>query len=113
MGWRGFGFVHHSRTVFCRAVPNPNLTIRNFSSLYGVGWRAQFEGGGGAHRRVPHHAEEELPPPRHRALAVAKKPARAGGRRQRRRCYYCCTAMQKLRIVRLGFGTARQKTVLE
>jgi hypothetical protein len=30
MGWRGFGFVHHSRTIFCRAVPNPNLTIRNF-----------------------------------------------------------------------------------
>jgi hypothetical protein len=30
MGWRGFGFVHHSRTLFCRAVPNPNLTIRNF-----------------------------------------------------------------------------------
>jgi hypothetical protein len=29
MGWRGFGFVHRSRTVFCRAVPNPNLTIRN------------------------------------------------------------------------------------
>ena len=27
---RGFGFVHHSRTVFCRAVPNPNTTIRNF-----------------------------------------------------------------------------------
>jgi hypothetical protein len=24
-----------------------------------------------------------------------------------------CTAMEKLRIVRLGFGTARQKTVLE
>jgi hypothetical protein len=30
MGWRGFGFVHHSRTIFCRAAPNPNLTIRNF-----------------------------------------------------------------------------------
>jgi hypothetical protein len=30
MGWRGFGFGHHSRTIFCRAVPNPNLTIRNF-----------------------------------------------------------------------------------
>ena len=30
MGWRGFGFFHHSRTVFCRAVPNANLTIRNF-----------------------------------------------------------------------------------
>jgi hypothetical protein len=34
MGWRGFGFVHHSRTVFGRAVPNPNITIRNFSSPY-------------------------------------------------------------------------------
>jgi hypothetical protein len=31
MRWRGFGFVHHSRTLFCRAVPNPILTIRNFS----------------------------------------------------------------------------------
>jgi hypothetical protein len=30
MGWRCFGFVYHSRTLFCRAVPNPNLTIRNF-----------------------------------------------------------------------------------
>jgi hypothetical protein len=30
MGWRGFGFVHHSRTLFCRAVPNPNITIRIF-----------------------------------------------------------------------------------
>ena len=30
MRWRGFGFVHRSRTLFCRAVPNPNLTIRNF-----------------------------------------------------------------------------------
>jgi hypothetical protein len=30
MGWRGFGFFHHSRSVFCRAVPNPNLTIRDF-----------------------------------------------------------------------------------
>ena len=30
MRWRGFGFGHHSRTIFCRAVPNPNLAIRNF-----------------------------------------------------------------------------------
>jgi hypothetical protein len=30
MVWRGFGFVHHSRTLFCRAVPNPYHTIRNF-----------------------------------------------------------------------------------
>jgi hypothetical protein len=29
MGWRGFGFVHRSRTVFCRAVPNLSITIRN------------------------------------------------------------------------------------
>jgi hypothetical protein len=29
MGWRGFGLVHHSRPFFCRAVPNPNLTIRH------------------------------------------------------------------------------------
>jgi hypothetical protein len=27
---RGFGFVYHSRTIFCRAVPNPSITIRNF-----------------------------------------------------------------------------------
>jgi hypothetical protein len=27
---RGLGFVHHSRAIFCRAVPNPNITIRNF-----------------------------------------------------------------------------------
>ena len=25
MGWRGFGFVHRSRTISCRAVPNPNI----------------------------------------------------------------------------------------
>jgi hypothetical protein len=24
------GFVHRSGTVFCRSVPNPNVTIRNF-----------------------------------------------------------------------------------
>ena len=27
---RGFGFVHRSIAIFCRAVPNPNITIRNF-----------------------------------------------------------------------------------
>jgi hypothetical protein len=30
MGWRGFGFVHRSRTLFCRAAPNPNIAIRHF-----------------------------------------------------------------------------------
>jgi hypothetical protein len=43
MGWRGFGFVHHSRALFCRAVPNPNITIRNFfhrrtMRLFAAGW---------------------------------------------------------------------------
>jgi hypothetical protein len=27
----GLGFVHHSRTILCRAVPNLRATIRNFS----------------------------------------------------------------------------------
>jgi hypothetical protein len=26
----GLGFFHRSRTILCRAVPNPNVTIRNF-----------------------------------------------------------------------------------
>ena len=43
MDWRGFGFVHHSRTLFCRAVPNPNITIRNFFIAVG----------GGRHKRAP------------------------------------------------------------
>ena len=32
MAWRGLGCVYHSRTIFCRAVPNPYITIRNFNS---------------------------------------------------------------------------------
>ena len=30
MGWRGFGVVYRSRTLFCRAVPTLSITIRNF-----------------------------------------------------------------------------------
>jgi hypothetical protein len=41
MGWRGFGFVHPSRTIFCRAVPNPYLTIRNFFIAVARAWRAR------------------------------------------------------------------------
>jgi hypothetical protein len=38
---RNLGFVHHSRVIFCRAVPNPNLTIRaTFSSLHKGGGSA-------------------------------------------------------------------------
>jgi hypothetical protein len=65
MGWRGFGFVHHSRAVFCRAVPNPNLTIRNvFIAVQGGG------GGGGGVR---------APAPGHAAATVASPALRVGG----------------------------------
>ena len=47
MGWRGFGFVHQSRTLFCRAVPNPNITIRNFFIAVQHPGRAEVG--------VPHH----------------------------------------------------------
>jgi hypothetical protein len=42
MGWRGFGFVHRSRTIFCRAVPNLSITIRNFfiAVCHGLGAHA-------------------------------------------------------------------------
>jgi hypothetical protein len=44
MDWRGFGFVHHSRAIFCRAVPNPNLTIRDFSiAVSGEAGECQFD----------------------------------------------------------------------
>jgi hypothetical protein len=29
----GLGFVHRSRAIFCRAVPNLKVTIRNLSTL--------------------------------------------------------------------------------
>jgi hypothetical protein len=45
------GFVHRSRTIACRAVPNLSVTIRNLS-LAGAGWavaqRQPRAGGGGA-----------------------------------------------------------------
>jgi hypothetical protein len=57
---RGFGFVYHSRTIFCRAVPNPNITIRNFfiavqdwmdaSVFYHVSRGEQFADGEGLYR---------------------------------------------------------------
>jgi hypothetical protein len=44
MYWRGFGFVHHSRSIFCHQVPNPNLTIRNFSiAVSGEAGECQFD----------------------------------------------------------------------
>jgi hypothetical protein len=44
-GWRGFGFVHRSRTLFCRDVPNPYLTIRNFFIAERRGGAAVAAGG--------------------------------------------------------------------
>jgi hypothetical protein len=32
---RGFGFVHHSIAILYKEVPNPDLTIRNFSVAVG------------------------------------------------------------------------------
>jgi hypothetical protein len=43
MGWRGFGFVHRSRTLFHHEVPNPSLTIRHF--FIAVPHRARRGGG--------------------------------------------------------------------
>ena len=37
----GLGFVHRSRTIFCRAVPNLSVTIRNFCIAVGWGWRGE------------------------------------------------------------------------
>jgi hypothetical protein len=76
MGSRGFGFVHHSRTLFCRAVPNPNITIRDFC----IAVRGAAAGGGDVRRNAD--AEGEV-----RAGGLIRKRRR---RRRRRRC--CCVA---------------------
>jgi hypothetical protein len=46
---RGLGFVHHARTIFCRAVPNLSITIRNF--FIAVRWLALGSAGASAHGR--------------------------------------------------------------
>jgi hypothetical protein len=57
MGRRGFGFVHHSRTLFCRAVPNLSITIRNFFIAVGRTarghWRGHCELDGQLRRQPP------------------------------------------------------------
>jgi hypothetical protein len=45
---RGFGFVHHSIAILYHEVPNPNLTIRNFSIAVRRGCGGGGGGGGGA-----------------------------------------------------------------
>ena len=41
MDWRGFGFVHHARTIFSPAVPNTKISrFATFSSPYRVRVRA-------------------------------------------------------------------------
>jgi hypothetical protein len=44
---RGFGFVHHSIAILYHEVPNPTLTIRDFSSQYAgglqtLGWQREL-----------------------------------------------------------------------
>jgi hypothetical protein len=39
------GFVYHSRAIFCRAVPNLSVTIRNFCTAV---WRRGSQGGWGS-----------------------------------------------------------------
>jgi hypothetical protein len=71
MVWKGFGFVHHSRTSYCSAVPNPNTTIRNLfiavprghgersGECRSVGVHAEGGGGDGGQRG---HAHARGPP---------------------------------------------------
>jgi hypothetical protein len=52
------GFVHHSsRTIFCRAVPNPNVTIRNF--WIAVAPPTWVLGSRGRWKRTPTHTLHE------------------------------------------------------
>jgi hypothetical protein len=67
MCWRGFGFVHHSRTSFCRAVPNPNITIRNFFIAEGPHALQGF---------LPHSLVAHLPHAQAEARAEAQRRAR-------------------------------------
>ena len=94
MGWRGFGFVHHSRTVFCRTVPNLSITIRNF-------FIAVRHARVAAKRRHVHGRGSF-------ALAALLQTVGLGVG-----LLEYLTALKKVRIVILGFGTARQKTVLQ
>jgi hypothetical protein len=82
---RGFGFAHHSRTIFCRAVPNPSDTIRHF--CIGVG-RGGGGGGGGGQRIFVRHAQQHFLESRAGRLpaAVAALHARAGALPQRGAC---------------------------
>jgi hypothetical protein len=72
---RGFGFVHHSIAILDHQVPNLSLTIRNFCIA------------------VAH-------PPSGHVHAILLDP---GGRRRAGERPH--TAIKKLRIVRLRFGT--------
>ena len=112
---RVFGFVHHSVAILYHEVPNPNLTIRNF--CIAVGGRkthpaalaeALLEQARVARgQRVVARGDrgELLQPLAHGEVLGAAREPQLDARPD--------TAVQKLRIVRLGFGTARQKTVLE
>jgi hypothetical protein len=50
----GFGFVHRSRAIFCRAVPNPKVTIRNFFIAVHLGEPRRVSEGGGCQNDALH-----------------------------------------------------------
>jgi hypothetical protein len=73
---RGFGFVHHSRTIICRAVPNPYITIRNLfiaahrpgalvCELHAARAAGAAPRGNDLARRLERHAEQPLRRVRH------------------------------------------------
>jgi hypothetical protein len=72
MAWRGFGFVHRSRTLFCRAVPNPNITIRNFC----ISVRRVVGGAGGARQAAGEHLHAAFPTALHRPPPTSQQPLR-------------------------------------
>ena len=78
---RGFGCVHHSIAILYHEVPNPNLTIRNFFIAAGATLVTAFVPG-----VLAGNPTYDL------FFTVADTQV--------------VTAMKKLRIVRLGFGTS-------
>jgi hypothetical protein len=96
---RGFGFVHHSRTRFCRAVPNPNLTIRNFL----IAVAHQSLSGKRARSRRRTKSKSRGPAPACDALDVSawtETPWRDERGERRCRVRHTCDAVYDTRVMR-------------
>jgi hypothetical protein len=118
-GCRGVLHLSIIIAILYHQVPNPDLTIRHFSiavqrsGMFFMSNAAMHAAAVTASRGVPtfctgdSRAEAQLQwPPPEQLLQIAVLRSFDDDTRWR-------TAMQKLRIVILGFGTARQKMVLE